>query len=161
MQAPDRASGVELVQPVALNPQLSTRTNDAIVWALQTNVKDRPQLVRAFLDSLTVKLAVDELPAMTAGPEPPSNAWKSDAEDARYSLPYDMPAMPTVDVTVPSPAKTIAQMQLQREQEFDGGPLKVPLLPRKWFVSNDIRGALVVTTLIVFALLAVSVFMSR
>jgi serine/threonine protein kinase len=48
----DRANGVALRPPCELRPELSRPVNDAIMWAMQLKVADRPQGVRRFLDAL-------------------------------------------------------------------------------------------------------------
>jgi serine/threonine protein kinase len=50
--ATDRASGVELMPPRTLNPEVSKVTSDAILWAMSMRVDQRPQNVREFLDGL-------------------------------------------------------------------------------------------------------------
>lgn len=108
MQAPDRAAGVDLVEPRTLNTTLSRKVNDAILWALKINVRERPQSVREFLDSLTHGKS-EPLPANQVAAAPA----KTPRDFAEPSQP------PEFDVVIPSAVESLAQMQLRREQEID------------------------------------------
>jgi hypothetical protein len=88
--ATDRASGVDLVQPRTLNPEISVITSDAIMWAMSMRVDQRPQTVREFLDGLP---AVDALPVPAATAAAPSPTPR----------PQVRPSPPLPD-TVPDPA---------------------------------------------------------
>lgn len=74
-QATDRAAGVELKPPRALNPKLSQTFSHAIVWAMQVKASERPQNVGAFLDALqrpqsaplVPSVDLDKTPASTGG----------------------------------------------------------------------------------------------
>jgi serine/threonine-protein kinase len=50
--ATDRASGVDLKPPRAVNPAVSQTVSDAVMWALEMRIDRRPQTVRAFIDAL-------------------------------------------------------------------------------------------------------------
>jgi hypothetical protein len=50
--ATDRASGVELRSPRELDPRISVKVSDAVMWALEMRVDRRPQAVSEFLDAL-------------------------------------------------------------------------------------------------------------
>lgn len=52
VQATDRAAGVELKSPKELNPRVSKPISDAVMWAMETKVDDRPQSVPEFLQAL-------------------------------------------------------------------------------------------------------------
>jgi len=49
IQATDRAMGVELPAPKAINPKVSHNVSKAVLWALEMRVEKRPQSVRDFL----------------------------------------------------------------------------------------------------------------
>jgi serine/threonine protein kinase len=53
VQATDRAAGVELPSPQKLNPTISVAVSDAVLWALEMRVQDRPQSVRDFITAIT------------------------------------------------------------------------------------------------------------
>ncbi len=51
-QAPDRAQGVTLRPPYAVNPQVSKQVSDAVMWAMEMKVAQRPQTVDDFVAAL-------------------------------------------------------------------------------------------------------------
>jgi serine/threonine protein kinase len=52
VQATDRATGVELKSPRDINPSISRPVSDAVMWAMETKVGDRPQDIAEFLKAL-------------------------------------------------------------------------------------------------------------
>ncbi|MBV9868666.1 MAG: serine/threonine protein kinase [Abitibacteriaceae bacterium] len=52
VQATDRAAGVELQSPHQVRPEISEKVSDAVMWALEVKVDQRPQTVRDFLWAL-------------------------------------------------------------------------------------------------------------
>lgn len=52
VQATDRATGVRLKPPSEVNPRVSPHVSEAVMWAMETRVDDRPQDVRSFLRAL-------------------------------------------------------------------------------------------------------------
>lgn len=65
--ATDRAGGVRVLAPHEIGANISRATSDAVMWALQLNVADRPQAVHQFLLALR---GVAKLPPANA-PAPP------------------------------------------------------------------------------------------
>jgi len=49
IQATDRATGVELPAPKAINPKVSHNVSNAMMWALEMRVENRPQTIRDFI----------------------------------------------------------------------------------------------------------------
>ena len=49
IQATDRATGVELPAPKAINPKVSHNVSNAMMWALEMRVEKRPQTIRDFI----------------------------------------------------------------------------------------------------------------
>jgi serine/threonine protein kinase len=47
-----KLSNVRLIVPKEINPQISNRVNQGILWAMALDAKDRPQTVEEWLDSL-------------------------------------------------------------------------------------------------------------
>jgi serine/threonine protein kinase len=66
--ATDRAGGAPLPAPHALDKNISRATSDAVLWALQLNVAQRPQAVHQFL----LALRGARQPPQANAPAPPS-----------------------------------------------------------------------------------------
>jgi formylglycine-generating enzyme required for sulfatase activity len=74
IEAPDRMMGVELAPPSKVNPKVSQNVNDAVMWAMEVKVDERPQAIRDFLSVLTGKqstpVPTPSSPNPTPGPTP-------------------------------------------------------------------------------------------
>jgi serine/threonine protein kinase len=66
--ATDRATGLELQPPRALNRSIDVETSEAVMWALEMRVDRRPQRVSEFLEAL--ERADRPAPAAPAAPQP-------------------------------------------------------------------------------------------
>jgi serine/threonine protein kinase len=80
----DRANGVALKAPRELRPEISRPVNDAIMWAMQLKVADRPPTVRAFLEALWVEPSAR---SMVEAKTPPAGLTAPDAEGLIEALP--------------------------------------------------------------------------
>jgi serine/threonine protein kinase len=98
--ATDRASGVDLVPPRTLNPAISEVTSDAVMWAMNMRVDQRPQTVQEFLDGLPSVEALSaplfEPPAPLPPPPEPTPPEEIPAPRMhrptwRPSIPYEGP----------------------------------------------------------------------
>ncbi|MFN3649139.1 MAG: protein kinase domain-containing protein [Armatimonadota bacterium] len=83
VSALDRVQGVELPSPAKLNPRVRRPVSDAVMWALEISVKDRPQSVGAFLAALSGQAAAPRSPRAGL---PPAAPLRFSAGEAR-SLP--------------------------------------------------------------------------
>ena len=88
--ATDRASGVDLTPPRALNPSISQVTSDAILWAMSMRVDQRPQTVQEFLDGLPSADAVQPPPA-PGSPAPPGEDSPPPPPETVVTAPPRMP----------------------------------------------------------------------
>src|SRR5919199_1870124 len=61
--ATDRATGAPLPSPRELNPQVSARVSDAVMWAMEVRVDRRPQTVREFIVALSDGVPSSATPA--------------------------------------------------------------------------------------------------
>jgi serine/threonine protein kinase len=89
--ATDRASGVDLVPPRALNPAVSAIASDAIVWAMSMRVDQRPQTVREFLDGLPSADAMRTPAPVSPPPAPQPEADTAPMPPAPVPAPPRMP----------------------------------------------------------------------
>jgi serine/threonine protein kinase len=90
--ATDRASGVELQSPHALDSRISVATSDSVMWALEMRIDRRPQTVRSFLDALPVpERYPDRLPSSRAE-IPPVDEMRSPAP-----LPLEPSPLPALE----------------------------------------------------------------
>jgi serine/threonine protein kinase len=93
--ATDRAGGVDLVPPRRLNPAISAAVEEAILWALQMRVDQRPQTVQAFVDAL--KSAKPTAPPPPPQPQPAPVPLPPRRPTWRPSVQYDGPYDVEVD----------------------------------------------------------------
>lgn len=56
-----RLSNLPLIPPKQHNPQISSRVNRAILWAMELEAQNRPQSIQEWLDSLVLKRDTPEL----------------------------------------------------------------------------------------------------
>lgn len=74
IEAPDRMMGVELDPPRKVNSNVSQSVSDAVLWAMEVKVDQRPQAVRDFLSALAGKPStvtpVPTVPKPTPKPTP-------------------------------------------------------------------------------------------
>lgn len=85
--ATDRAGGLELPAPRQLNPDLSQKVSDAVVWALEMRVDRRPPTVRAFLDALEPPTRSVPPPRSRVAPTPPPRPAPAPASSPAAPLP--------------------------------------------------------------------------
>jgi hypothetical protein len=87
--ATDRATGLELRPPGALNPSINAETSEAVMWALEMRVDDRPQRVSEFLEALA---RADRPPQPApAAPRPAPSRPRTSQPPALPPLPADGP----------------------------------------------------------------------
>jgi hypothetical protein len=67
-QATDRAAGYQLLPPEQINPNVSHLVSDAVMWAMEMRVDERPQTVRDWVRAL--HLGRRAASAVAAEPEP-------------------------------------------------------------------------------------------
>jgi len=95
--APDRSQGVELQRPDQMNPNVSMAVSRAVMWAMKMNPAERPQSVKAWLESFDGRVTVSnpELPAVRKSVvvTPPA-APATVAPPAPVPAPVSMPAAP-------------------------------------------------------------------
>lgn len=95
VQATDRATGIELKPPSRLNPNISRQAHDAIMWAMEMKVADRPQSVPEFLSALRSPRAA---PSLRPRPQP------------QRPIPPQQPRSPRHLPPMPSPITQIQQV---------------------------------------------------
>ncbi len=93
--ATDRATGVDLEAPSVLNPAVSEVVSDAVMWAMQMRIDQRPQTVREFVDALPRPEDLAPRPARDARSRRP-------APDPLSAAPPPAPAA-SPDAPEPSP----------------------------------------------------------
>jgi serine/threonine protein kinase len=71
VQATDRATGVPLPAPRTINPKVSPDLSDAVMWAMEIKVDQRPQTVRDFLVATKGGLPRTSIPH-SGHPRPPT-----------------------------------------------------------------------------------------
>ena len=85
-----RASGVELQPPHRINPDLSPRVSEAVMWGLEMRVDRRPETVRAFTQVLRPRPTARS-PALAPPPPLPTPVPSSEASPAHSSSPQPVP----------------------------------------------------------------------
>ena len=94
--ATDRAVGESVVAPENINPHISHRLSEAVMWALQMRVDERPQSVAGWLDAVhhgrsesmsLDKIAADESLQAVPSALPPMRAPQKLARDELPKLP--------------------------------------------------------------------------
>jgi serine/threonine protein kinase len=79
--ATDRATGASLPSPRELNPRVSVKVSDAVMWAMEVRVDRRPQTVREFIAALS-----DGVPS-SATPDHPAEVGPSGVSLAAPAAP--------------------------------------------------------------------------
>jgi serine/threonine protein kinase len=101
--ATDRVTGVVLRSPRELNPAVSVKVSDAVMWAMEIRVDQRPQAVQQFVEALE---AGREQPALAPAPQRVEAAAPPSPSLAPKNGPVPPPAEPALqddppyDVTV-------------------------------------------------------------
>lgn len=68
-QATERAAGLPLISPREKNPGIDSRVSDAIMWAMEMQIADRPRSVHEFMMALNGRIARGDTDTVAPPPE--------------------------------------------------------------------------------------------
>lgn len=166
-EAPERMYGEDLASVRTLNPRVSERVNDAVMWALQLKGDQRPQTVQDFLDALKAERLGSKVPVAqpisTLSPPSVAHTLTGPATAAPLTMPFQprsaQRGVPTAALALAAAPGSMALGVATRNSRVPGAVAQLPHRVYRHFKSGLLE--ILPRLMLLVALLALAFFYTR